>query len=77
MLLLDSIRVSDLEQVWFFAHQGFGCWQRIHVRHRNLANVLLFDGHVEKLGRGQLISSTYKPIPEYKNGHWYVWPPED
>ena len=77
MLLVDSIRVSDLRQVWFFAHAGFGCWQRIHIRHQKLANVLLLDGHITTLGRGQLIGGTYKPVPEYKNNHWYVWPQED
>ena len=77
MFLLDSIRVSDLQQVWFFAHQGFGCWQRIHIRHQKRANVALLDGHVEPLGRGDVIGGKYKPIPECKWGHWYVWPQED
>jgi prepilin-type processing-associated H-X9-DG protein/prepilin-type N-terminal cleavage/methylation domain-containing protein len=73
ILLVDTVRVSDLTQVWFYAHSGFGCWQRIHLRHNKTANTLMFDGHIERLGRQEFVSLQYKPPPEYRNGDWYVW----
>ncbi len=72
MLLLDSIRVSDRQENWFYAHDSFGCWQQIHCRHGKQAGVLFFDGHVAKLGYDALVSSAFRPVPEYAHGHWYV-----
>jgi len=77
ILLVDSLRVSGshpLKQIWFFAHDGFGCWQRVHIRHKNAAQTLLFDGHVDALRRGDFASGTYKPQLEFAWGHWYIWP---
>ncbi len=74
ILLVDSLRVSDQKEVWFFAHEGYGCWQRMHVRHNKTATTLLFDGHTESLRSSELINGRYKPLPEYNYGHWYVWP---
>ena len=74
MLLLDSVRVSDFKQVWFFAHDGFGCWQRIHLRHRKRASVVFLDGHTAPMARPDLIDGERRPVPEYQYGHWYIWP---
>ena len=74
ILLLDSIRASDSKEIWFFAHHGFGCWQRVHIRHNKAANVLFFDGHVDKQFRGDFTSVSSKPELENRSGHWYIWP---
>ena len=74
ILLVDSVRVSDWKEVWFFAHNSLGCWQRVHLRHHRSANGMLFDGHVERLGKSEFESAQYKPVLEHAHGHWYYWP---
>ncbi len=74
ILLVDSLRVSDMKQVWFYAHHSFGCWQRVHLRHNKFANTLFLDGHVANQNRGDFVSMRVKPVVEHNYGHWYLWP---
>ena len=71
--LIDSVRASDWKEIWFFAHDGFGCWQRMHCRHNKAALAVLLDGHVDRFGRSELTSLRYQPAPEFRYGHWYIW----
>lgn len=72
VLLVDSIRASDRREIWWYAHDNFGCWQRVHCRHKKQAQAAFADGHIEKLDQHEVVSGRYKPVPEYHHGHWYI-----
>jgi len=72
VMLVDSIRASDRREIWWYAHDNFGCWQRIHCRHQKQAQAAFADGHIEKLDQHEVVSGRYKPVPEYHHGHWYI-----